>query len=465
MKSKYKYILYISLILFFVSFAVRFLYVDTSIIDGPIRSDAKSYVTIASNLVNYGVYTHHNTTTPKPSGMITPGYPLFLTLIKSVIKDVNIEYKVVLYIQAILGSLTVVIAFLIAKKILPLWGAVILGLLMAFSPHQIVFSGYVLTETLFTFLLFCMMFLLTVSLEKINPIHFLFIGFVVGLSALVRPAILLFPFFIAPIIWFYKPVRSTGSAIGLLVLGVFILWLPWVAWKMVYSYDENTKNSAAASFAYGSYPNLIYDKATLIYPDDRARRISSFREDPKFNKMAKSLNYGAKVTFGRFKKEPAKYIRWYLYGKPLMYWKWDNNMSLQKGPFVYPVIYSIYHKTLWAQWSFRIIRFLHPILILMAVFATLVAIKDIFSQKTVAVTNTVLLMLISLPVYYTVVHSFLLPIPRYAIPVHGFTYLVGIFSIFMAGRKIYNFAHSSQRINQSLQWVYRYINDIREKRS
>jgi len=339
--SNNPYFLHVSLAILVVSVLIRFIYVSTAMVDNPIRADAKKYATIASNLVTYGTYSHLSGKNPRASGMITPGYPLLLALIKSIFHNPQTEYVTILYLQALLGGLTAFFAFLIATKVLPFWGAALTGIIMAFSPHQIVFSGYMLTETLFTFMLFGVTYGLIISLKKMKPAHFFLLGILFGLAALVRPAVLLFPLFISPFIWLYRPDKKTGSILGLLLLGLFIAWSPWSIWKSVAGHPDKGTNLAAASFAYGSYPDLVYDGAKYNYPDEKIRRAASYKEDPDYLKMSNKLGTAFSITASRAANDPLKYLKWYLYGKPVMFWAWDNNMSLQGGPFVYPVIRSV----------------------------------------------------------------------------------------------------------------------------
>jgi len=451
---KNRYFLHISLLILLTSFAVRFIYVGTVIVDNPIRADAEKYMSIATNLVTHGIYSHVKSDNPVPNGFITPGYPSLLALIKIVTNNPYSEYKTILYLQATLSALSAFLFFRIALRLFPLWGAALSGLIISFSPHQIVFSGYVLTETLFTFLLCSGMYLLLSSLRNPSIQRFIGIGIIIGLAALVRPAVILLPLFLCLIMWHFQSGKRIGTAITAMLIGVCLMWIPWATWQSTYGSKTKGTSLAAASFAYGSYPNLLYDDAKTNYTDKRMRQAVSYKEDPAYREMSASLSAGLRITAQRAMEEPWTYLKWYLLGKPVMFWSWDNPMSLQGGPFVYPVLHSVYHKTFWAKASFSALRFLHPFLTILAIIGAIIVIKNIFFRKETTPDNYSLLFLFSVPIYYTIVHIFLLPIPRYAVPIHGFVYIGGIFTFLLSVNGIFYYILSTKRGSHYWQKVY-----------
>ena len=76
---------------FIFSFFLRIHYLQNSEVYAPIRADAKEYVTIASNLVTFGVYSSkipQGTEPPVPNTNRNPGYPFFLVLHMGNLKSV-----------------------------------------------------------------------------------------------------------------------------------------------------------------------------------------------------------------------------------------------------------------------------------------------------------------------------------------------------------------------------------------
>ena len=146
------------IIIFFYALGLRLAYVESAEIVNPIRADAEKYVTIGENLINHAAYSTEKKPPFLPDVFITPGYPLFLASILKLTPDFVFAYVTIQRIQALLSAVTVVIVFLIGLEFLPLWGAFFAGCLMVLSPHAVIMSGYLLTETLFTFLLYLVLY-------------------------------------------------------------------------------------------------------------------------------------------------------------------------------------------------------------------------------------------------------------------------------------------------------------------
>jgi hypothetical protein len=76
----------------------------------------------------------------------TPGYPLLLAACRADVRAVRI-------VQAVIDTLTVLAAYLLARRALPPLACVFAAALVAFNPFLIYFCGLLLSETLFTAML------------------------------------------------------------------------------------------------------------------------------------------------------------------------------------------------------------------------------------------------------------------------------------------------------------------------
>ena len=306
------------LLIFLMALGLRLYYVNTAVIDTPIRADAAKYYTIANNLLNLGVYSSQTGTKPVPEIAITPGYPFFIASVLSMARDnPRFSYGLILNLQAVLGAVIVLITYLVGLLFLPFWAALAAGLLAALSPHLIVICGYVLTEALFTFFFMLAVYLVLQAWLRAASHLFLCFGLVAGIASLVRPALGLYPFCVAAgLLLITRPGKIRLKIAGFIILGFLVVWGPWSYWKHQAAANMTVAYSpTAASFALGIYPDLIYQ-------DPRLRGFP-YMEDPAYTDMSRNFRNALAVLQERVAAEPARYLYWYAVGKPLTYWSWS----------------------------------------------------------------------------------------------------------------------------------------------
>jgi 4-amino-4-deoxy-L-arabinose transferase-like glycosyltransferase len=418
-------------IIFVLSLLLRISYVFSLEIDAPIRADAAQYVTIAYNLVNHGVYSPDNSENPQPSSFITPGYPLFLAAIFAITKSINATYHIALFLQAILGAISVYLTFLIALRILPYWASIAAGVFAAISPHLIVSTGYLLTETQFAFFLVSSTFILISAFNNPSKKRFFAYGILVGCAALTRPVALLLPVIaVLPLLMRKEAKINRAQSIALLMLGFIVILSPWYIWS---AYHPTTQSNAKTVFAYGTYPDFIYKTEQLKgYPN---------REDPEFNAMRSDIFYALKILKERAANEPMKYFYWYFVGKPVSYWSWSIIQGMG-GPFIYSVKKTFYDKSTLAKITFNFMKYAHFVLVgilLIGIVSTL-----IFQIKTRSVRwpDQAALFVLLILFYATLIHSLLASLPRYSIPFQYFMYIGSLFYLvqtikYISRQKVY----------------------------
>ena len=417
--------IYFGAILVFVfSFALRFSYVNTATVDTPFRADAGRYFDLATNLISHHSYSLSRETPFLPSTYITPGYPLFLTIWVAATDSVQAFYSLLLNFQALLGVCCAMLVFSLGFELGGLGVAVIAGLLFAISPHHVIASGYILTECLFTFLLLSSTVLcLQATMRNLRTLFFV-AGVVVAFAALVRPIMLLFPLLLIPVLWKSMGQRA-WSRLLILGLGMALIWAPWQVWKSS-QHMIGEPSLVNASLALGSYPDLIYKTPEM--------RGFPYREDRSFD--GKNLVESIEIISRRASNEPAKYIYWYFVGKPLTYWG-SSIIVGAGGPFIYPVVTSIYHRNPVVSFSLHFMMFTHAFWVLIAVVTTCRGLTSLVRSPSGINSYFVLYMSSLLLVYFTLIHAVLAPLPRYAYPVYPFVYLLAAFGLQGAGQQIW----------------------------
>lgn len=408
-------------LLFIIALAVRFWYIhDTNFID-PIKADAQKYFILALNLYYNGTYSWHAGASPSPTASVAPGYPFFVLANFFVFPSLKGIFYFVLSVQAFLGALTVCLVFSISTRILPYAWSIFFGAVMVFLPHHIVFSGYLLTETLFTFLFAFCVYAMVRACETEKVVWWLLVGILSGAAALTRPAALLFLPVMLGVLIFFRVVMLRHAALALMMLVLTVL--PWHLWssKTLAKYPQST-NYAAAALAFGSYPDFIYKSPERVgYP---------YTEDDEYDYMSLSISNGVGVIARRAAEEPWRYLRWYVVGKPITYWSWDMKEDLG-GPYIYRVGHNFWQDTSAGRAGLALSRAIHPLLVIAGMLAILGALLVHRTNIEIRHANKpVFLMASGTVVYFTGIHVVLAAWPRYAVPFWPYTYLLGMVGIY-----------------------------------
>jgi 4-amino-4-deoxy-L-arabinose transferase-like glycosyltransferase len=127
-----------------------------------------------------------------PDSFRVPGYPFFLATFYAIFGD---HLLVVKLINVVLGALTCLFTYIIARKTFNDRVALLAALIVALFPSLILYAGLVASENLFICLLLASATLFLFSFERLKCRWFLLVasGFFLGLATLVRPLSLFLP--------------------------------------------------------------------------------------------------------------------------------------------------------------------------------------------------------------------------------------------------------------------------------
>ena len=415
-----KHIHVIAILLFLCALAFRVNYVLILDIDHPIRADALKYYSLAFNLVNNGVYSLSLTPPLQVSTFITPGYPLFLALFLKLTPSIEKFYEAVLYSQAVVSSFSCVLVLLIGCRITTFRVSVIAGVLCVLSPHMVIFSGFVLTETLYVFVSLLSIYILILAVEHDKAILFFCTGALLACAALIRPGIMLFP--LAVLVVYLLSSKNFRHRQTYSFIAGFVLFIcPWLLWSS-FQETHDDKSPLAAQIALGGYPDLIFKS-----PHNRGY---PYKEDPEYANMISGVKPALTTIWMRAKHEPLKYINWYLLGKPAMFHQPELIVG-QGGVFVYEVNSTIYDVSKIASWTYKVMLFMHPVLVALALVAcvwqliTLLLGHGSLSLFSIYIVSAFIL-------YFTALHMVLAPLPRYSIPLYPVIYIMATATIYRA---------------------------------
>ncbi len=406
-ESPPKRLIFWTLLVFSLALFLRLSYVATTVVNDPIRADALVYVEIAQNLIKYGVYAQAGQVA---NYFIPPGYPAFLAVLIWLTPEDIDAYWVVLILQSVLGACTAALVFLTVRRFMNLHLSLLAGGLTIVSPHLIVMTGYVLTETLFTFLLSLSIFVLLEGWMRPSFKLVFFAGLIIGMAGLVRPSIAGFPVFLVIGSFIFAKTETAKYLSIAYLVGLLFCTTGWLGWTNINQNSVRAPESLATkAFAFGIYPDLVYkDQRFRGYP---------YREDPNWDNFSSSYLETAKVLLGRFVEDPVKYAKWYLVDKALLFW--SPTILVGMGDvYVYPVTYSLFERNPVAKAIKSVMQTIHPIILMLNIIGFLIGLWMVLKKDSKINPGLHLMATIvfSLLVYITLVHVVLAPLPRYSVP-------------------------------------------------
>jgi 4-amino-4-deoxy-L-arabinose transferase-like glycosyltransferase len=330
--------------------------------------------------------------------------------------------------QAILGGVTILLAFLLCRGLIGAWPALIASVLTAVSPHLVVTTSYVLTETLFALLMLLCGVTMSAFLRRSSWTIAAVIGMLLGLASLVRPSVQFIPFVVAGTVCIHLRDR-VGVKLAAVVLAGWVLTVsPWFV-RNLQSLGCWTDDTLQVGFLHhGMYPDFMLDGRPETYG-------FPYQHDPRSKDISKDSGTVLKEISERFSQEPWKYAAWYFLKKPVAFWSW----SIVQGHgdvFINPVKQTPYWEESIFIYSRLLMKALHaPFVILGAIgclLAWVPAMGKVISSQTVALSRFISMVLI----YFTALHMIGAPFPRYSIPLRPFLYGMALFAAAMIGYAI-----------------------------
>ncbi len=256
---------YVSLAIFVVIAVIHLSYIALGI--APLHwNDSSIFDAMAWNVVQGDGLS---VTSGIPSAEREPGYSLFiLAPLYAMFGHSIIGPQIV---QALLAAVTCVGIYWIGRKFLSNQSGIIAAFSFGMFPAVIVYSGEIMTETLYAALLVLCIFLFLLALDKKTVRWFIVSGMAIGLLALTRSAALFLPLLMVGIIWLVE--RRTRSIKTIFVhSSVFIIVFaavvsPWFIRNAI-QFDEFVlgRQGGGAIYWTGSYVPWDGDWQGHIWP-------------------------------------------------------------------------------------------------------------------------------------------------------------------------------------------------------
>jgi len=220
--------------------------------------DGEEYDALARSLAaGTGFEVDHAPNTFRP-----PGYPFFLAAIYAL---GGLSYPAVKIVQSAIGALTCVIILLIGERLFSRRVGVIAASIAAVYPFLVVYTGFLLSETVFVFLSSVFLYALARLREKCSVGWAAFAGLILGLMNLTRPMTLLLPILLLFWAWIEFGDKRRAVVIVGIIAGVMLLSMaPWVLrnYRVTNSFILVTGHNWERLYA-GNNPAILRDSEAI----------------------------------------------------------------------------------------------------------------------------------------------------------------------------------------------------------
>jgi hypothetical protein len=388
-----------------LALALRIYYVSRAHVINPVRGDAVEYVSYAWNILHHGTFSRLSpgSLTVVADGFRDPGYPLFLAAMMRLFGEGDAWYSAVLLMQAALGAATVGIALSLTRQWLPWRWRVAAGCLAAVWPHCITITSFLLSETLFSFLVVSALAFTGLALRTHRWPAAAMAGLLFAAGALTNAVLLPFGLLLGAALI----LRDVGQRRCWLVM-LACTALPLVAWQVRATHlppNESSRDRAAMNFVQGSWPTFQDDYIRSVRGDP-AGRATMMKADAEYKRLVTQPADGASSILARFAADPVLYMGWYA-SKPALLWDWRIRIG-QGDVYVYPTADSPFDTDPPLRALIALARAANPLVGWLALAGVILSFRR--GQPWLAVIGATLLL------FVTLVYATLQAEPRYSIP-------------------------------------------------
>jgi 4-amino-4-deoxy-L-arabinose transferase-like glycosyltransferase len=403
-----------------------------TVIDSPVRADARLYYLYGYNL------KQHNTFSPslpseevRPDALVAPVYPAFISLFLEAPPTDSMLVNIGLF-QAMLGTITVFFTYLLFQALGSRWVGFAAATFTAISPHLVSLTVYMLTETLFTFLMLGGLLVLTYAFVQNRAILIVLAGALLGMAALTRSTLEYFPIFIllvgCALVFFNRFNRDQLKRFLQFAGTAVLIILAWKIRNLVVVGSLSDPTLPISTLHHGMYPDFMFENKpeSLGIP---------YRFDPRTPEITASLTSVLHEITARFEAAPWQYLQWYLIGKPVSLFSWS--MIAGWGDiFVYPPLASPYFSSPLFSMTRTVMLHAHSVLMGLGIVCTgcvLVRPQILMLTNKQAMAAYVVAAMVT---YFVLLHMVGAPFPRYGVPLRPIMYGLAAMIVMVAISKL-----------------------------
>jgi hypothetical protein len=286
---------------------------------GPeLGGDTGDYLRLANNLSTNGIYGYESPlsftvsmSSDTPTIRRPPVYPFFLALLGGWSEPSPV---VVVVFQIILDSVIASFIFLALRAVAALWLSLIGALLYALNPEAVITSIKVMSESLFTFLLFSSVTLIALGLARDKLVATAMGAVLLGIAILCRSVALPLPLLFAISLCFIHSLKRRKLHATLIICLASLVVIPWtIRCSRLADSLVLVQGASAIQFYVASRSDLdqkrhaeLYDKVFgSTTTDPYGRKV---REATNSAEIAQSDQLGYRLALENIKADPKRYL-------------------------------------------------------------------------------------------------------------------------------------------------------------
>jgi len=288
------------LALFALALAIRLVFVIPAA-GMLLGGDAGYYDEVAQNVLAGKGHIAHNVMGADRQSLMPPLYPAFLAVVYFCLGH---NWLAVQLIQVVLGAVTCVLIYLIARHLTNQRVGWIASLIAVGYPTLVLFTREVLTETLFLFFLVAWMwFMVSRGRELLSFRNQALSGIMQGIMTLTRAVTFFLPWFV--LLWQWKRFKGARKAAFLSSMAMILFFALTLAPWTIRSYRVHNAFIPVASEGYEMLWIFKVKLEGLIPPTDYKYLPPSWYELPEAERGQLALRETLRV----FKEQPLKFIK------------------------------------------------------------------------------------------------------------------------------------------------------------
>jgi 4-amino-4-deoxy-L-arabinose transferase-like glycosyltransferase len=360
------------------------------------RADTEEYLAVADNLLTNGVFGEQKGV---PYAVIPPGYPLLIAGVFAVSGDNNLYALRV--VQALLGVLIIWQTYVIGRESLSSYVGLGAATIMALYPPWLLYTNFLLTESLYTLFALGFILYLVRSLKAPTAKNVALAAVWYALALLTRETLIALPLLLPLLCWWANlPLRQwlrNGFLFAVTVLIVISPWLARNALTFGYAFYTERTNAIRFQLSGSGYLSSRFEKWVEERDKSPEESLSSKNLEESYQRFGRTSDM-RRLSFAL--SDPVTYIR-YLFNRYVEFWLHPNGLEALPNSLPIRALYVAVHLVLIALASWQIIAYLR--------------------EHHIATGSLVLVLL-----YLTIVITFFRrPLPRYNLP---FLPIVFVFS-------------------------------------